>query len=434
MRVSSRVTNTREAAQVLTDTRIRNVKTGKGPQKLTDSGGLYLEVRPTGSKLWRYRYRIGGKENVFAMGAYAKAPDGELAKEAKERREGGRFTLAEARAERDRCRGLVKQGTHPAHERQLKVLKRQHEGANTFAAVSREWLEQNAAHWTPRTLKQREALLERDIFKPIMRLPMRDITPAQVLSILRGIEAEAPSFAILAQQIIGATFRLAISTLRADSDPSAPLKGAIKPPPTKHKTPLESQEIPAFFKSLEKFPSFTTRTALKLVWLTMARTNELLHSRWGEFDLDAALWRVPGKKMKGRSIAPQVVPLPTQAVELLRRLHAVTGNGELLFPNRDDVSKPASPTILNKACYSMGYKGRFSPHGIRTTDSTMLNEMGFNGDWIERQLAHKDRNETRATYNGAKYLDQRRVMMQQWADHIDALCAGATVVPIKRMA
>lgn len=416
---------------MLTDTRIRTAKPGKTAQKLTDGGGLYIEVRPTGAKLWRYRYRIGAKENVYALGEYAKAADRETAKDAAARRAGGRFTLSEARAERDRCRDLVKQGTHPAHERQLESLKRQHEGANTFEAVFREYLNQNAAHWTPATFKQRETLLQRDVFKPILRLPIRDVTSAQILTILRYFEKKAPSFAVLAQQVMGATFRLAISTLRAEADPSAPLKGAIKVAPTQHKTPLESKEIPGFFAALDEFPSFTTRTALELIWLTLVRTNELLKAKKPEFDLDAALWKIPGDRMKRRTITAHFIPLPRQAVALLQRLMAATGNSEYLIPNRNDPKKHASPTILNKACHGMGYGGKFSPHGIRTTGSTMLNEMGYNGDWIERQLAHHDRNETRASYNGAKYLDQRRKMMQDWADFLDALRGGANVIPLR---
>jgi len=420
---------------MLTDTRIRKATAKKAPYRIKDANGLHVEVRPTGAKLYRYRYRIGGRENLYALGEYAQDTAGEAKPEAKARREGGRFTLAEARLERDRARGLVKQGIHPAHERELERLKREHQAASTFEAVAREWLAQNAKHWDARTLQQRQRLLEREVFPDIGKLPIRDVTPAHLLAILKRLEKKAPSFAVIAQQAIGATFRLAVSTLRADSDPSAPLRGSIKAPPTQHKTPLEAKEIPGFFKALDEYNgNFQTKAALRLVWLTLTRTNETLRAKWGEFDLDAATWKIPGKRMKGRTVNPHVIPLPTQAVEVLQRLHAVTGDGEYLFPNRSDAKRPAAVTLLNKAVSSMGYAGKFSPHGIRTTGSTMLNEQGFNGDWIERQLAHKDRNETRASYNGAKYLDQRRDMVQQWADHLDALQEGGNVVPINRKA
>jgi integrase len=432
MRVSLRVTTPTTGAAMLTDTRIRNARKEKQPRKLTDSGGLYVEIRPTGAKLWRYRYRITGKENLYALGEYAQAPSVETRKEAEARRAGGLFTLTEARAERERCRGLVKQGIHPAQQRRLEAIKRQHEGANTFAAVAREWISSNAAHWRARTRTQRERLLEREVFPHIGSLPIRQVTPAHVLAILKRLEKEAPSFAVLAQQAIGATFRLAVSTLRAEADPVAPLRGSVKTPPTQHKTPLEAKEIPGFFRALADYTgSFQTKAALRLVWLTLTRTNETLRAKWSEFDLDEAKWEIPGERMKKRTIRPHVIPLPTQAVDQLRRLHVITGDSEYLFPNRSSNKRPAAVTLLNKAVSSMGYAGKFSPHAIRTTGSTALNEMGFNGDWIERQLAHHDRNETRASYNGAKYLEQRSEMMQSWADYLDALCAGRKVVSIK---
>ena len=195
---------------------------------------------------------------------------------------------------------------------------------------------------------------------------------------------------------------------------------------------FEAKQIPGFFKVLEDYSgNFQTKAALRLVWLTLVRTNEALRAKWAEFDLDDAKWEIPGERMKKRTMRPHVVPLPSQAVEQLKRLKAITGDGEYLFPNRSSSKRPAAVTLLNKAVASMGYAGKFSPHGIRTTGSTMLNEMGFNGDWVERQLAHQDRNETRASYNGAKYLEQRRDMMQQWADYLDNLCAGRKVIPFR---
>ena len=417
----------------LTDTAIQNAKPADRPYKGTDSGGLYIEIRPTGAKLWRYRYRIGGKENLYALGEYGRRAPGETEKQGQDRRAGGVFTLEEAHTERDRCRALVRQGIHPSHARKLEVIRRVGEGANTFQAVATEWLQQNEKHWTASTKEQRERLLKREVFPKIGKWPMRDITPAHVLSLLKNIEKTAPSFAVLAQQAISATFRLAVSTLRADTDPTAPLRGAIKTPPTKHKTPLEESEIPGFYKALDEYPgAFQTKVGIQLLWLTLARTNELLRSKWEEIDLERAEWRIPGARMKGRTIAPHIVPLPRQAIDLLRRLYAVTGSGEYVFPNRSDLRRPAAVTLFNKCVSAIGYAGKFSPHAIRTTGSTMLNEAGFRGDWIERQLAHKDRNETRATYNGAKYLQQRAEMMQQWADSLDAMCRGAGVIPIFR--
>ena len=442
MRVSSiRKGNTlaTDTRRRLTDSAIRNAPAKAQPYKLDNylpiGGGLHIEIRPTGAKLWRYRYRISGKENLYAVGEYGQPRKGETPKEAEARRAGGVFTLAEAERERDRCRALVKQGVHPAQVRKLETLRRQHEGQNTLQAIAGEWLEQNRPHWTPRTYEQRKRLLEREVFPALGALPMPQVKPAHVLAILKRLEKEAPSMALLARQTIGAVFQLAISTLRAEADAAAPLRRAIKAPPTKHKTPLEAKQIPGFFKALESYTgNFQTKVALRLAWLTLVRTNEALRSKWTEFDLEAGNWEIPGERMKKRTVRPHVVPLPSQAIELLERLRAITGESEYLFPNRSSNRKPAAVTLLNKAVSSMGYAGKFSPHAIRTTGSTMLNEMGFNGDWIERQLAHHDRNETRASYNGAKYLEHRREMMQQWADYLGALCAGQKVTAIRRRA
>jgi integrase len=159
---------------------------------------------------------------------------------------------------------------------------------------------------------------------------------------------------------------------------------------------------------------------------------EMLGARWAEFDLAAGDWRIPGERMKKGE--PHIVPLPTQAVELLKRLQAISGDGEFLFPNRNDRHKPVSPGVLWKAVAAMGYEGRFSPHAVRTTGSTRLNEMGFRPDVIERQLAHQERDKTRASYNQAIYLPERRVMMQTWADYLDGLNAGGTVIPFHKSA
>lgn len=389
----------------LSDTRIRNAKPSGKPHKLTDGGGLYLEVKPTGAKLWRYRYRIAGKENVFAIDAYPAV------------------SLSDARQARDTARKLVKQGIHPAHQRKAERVRREHEGANTFEAIAREWLDHNAERWTPRTKRQRERMLERDVFPRIGSLPMRQVTPALVLDTLKRIDKRAPSFAVLAKQCIGGIANYAASTMRGDGDPSAPLKGVLKVRPVKHKTPLKLSEIPGFVKAIDPLPSyFPNKVALHLVLLTLVRSTEALGARWSEIDLEKGEWRIPAERMKKRR--QHTVPLPKQAIELLERLKADTGNREYLFPNRNDPRRPVSIGVLWKAVESMGYTGKFSPHGIRATGSTVLNEMGFRPDVIESQLAHQERNRTRASYNQAEYLQERREMMQAWADLIDSLVVG----------
>ncbi len=396
----------------LTDTRIRNAKPTEKPYKLADGGGLYIEIKPNGSKLWRLRYRLARKENLFSLGEYPLVG------------------LADARAGRDAAKKLIRDGIHPSHHRKLARVRQAHEHANTFEAVAREWMAHHAEHWTAKTLQQRQRVLEHDVFAAFGSLPVRQVTPAHVLSVVKKIEKRAPAMAVVANQAIGGVCRYAMATLRADSDPTPPLRGSLRPKPVEHHKPLTRGEIPGFIRALEAYPGyFSNKTALHLTLLTLVRSTEMLEARWSEFDLEAALWRIPAERMKMRE--PHTLPLSRQALTLLKNLQAVTGNGEYLFPNRSNLSKPVSRGVLWKAVASMGYLRLFSPHGIRATGSTILNEMGYRPDWIDRQLAHTERNKVRASYNRAEYLDERRAMMQAWADYIDTLCSGGNVVAIR---
>jgi len=398
----------------LTDTRVRNSGPKEKPYKLTDGGGLYLEVKPTGSKLWRLRYRLVGKENLFAIGPYPEVG------------------LAEARAERDRAKKLIKDGVHPSHQRKLDNVRKRHAHANTFEAVAQEWLERNKDKWTHKTYQQRERALSDDVYPHIGALPIRQVTPAVVLDIIQRVEKRAPTMAVIVNQAIGAISRYAVATLRADSDPTQPLRGALKPYQTEHHKPLARAEIPAFLEALERYPGYySNKSALRLMFLTLLRSTEILGSKWSEIDLEAAKWVIPAERMKMRTA--HTVPLSRQAVDEIRRLHVVTGHGEYLFPNRSNFKRPVSKGVLWKMVASMGYEGKFSPHGIRATGSTILNEMGYRPDVIEHQLAHKERNKVRASYNRAEYLDERRIMMQAWADYLDSLAEGANVVPLHRV-
>ena len=385
----------------LTDTRIRQAKPKDKAYKLSDGAGLHLEVRPTGAKLWRLRYRLAGKENVFAIGRYPE------------------LDLKGARSDRDAAKKIIKEGVHPSHKRKLDRIHQTSEHSNSFKAVADEWLERNAEKWTGRTYKQRQKVLENDVFPHIGSLPVSQVTPAHVLAIIQRVEKRAPAMAVIVNQAIGAICRLAVVTLRSDIDPTAPLRGSLKPWQTQHHKPLTASELPAFLQAVDDYPGqFGNKTALQIMLLTLVRTTELIEARWDEFDLEQGLWTIPADRMKSREA--HRVPLSDQAVDLLNRLHGVSGHREFLFPNRSDPRRPASRGVLWKAVASLGYAGKFSPHGIRATGSTMLNEMGFRADVIERQLAHTERNKVRASYNQADYLDERRQMMQTWADFIDA--------------
>lgn len=411
----------------LTDTKIRNTKPGEKPIKLTDGGGLYLEVRPTGSKLWRYRYRIADKENVFAIGEYC--ADKRI----------GHVSLDDARGERDKARALVKQGVHPSHNRQTARLVSHAENANTFEAVARDWIEQKRARWTPRYLRQVETVLAADVFPSIGGLPIRNVTAAHLLAILRALEGRgAVTVAVLVRQWASGIFRFGAATLRAETDPAAALRGAIDRPKRQHHKPLTRDQIAEFAKVLESFGGYrTTAIALRLMLLTFVRTVELRCARWEEIDLERAEWRIPAERMKMRE--GHIVPLSRQAVALLRELQTFTGGREVLFPNYRTPNTCMTATTLNRALERMGFAGRdsigFSAHGFRATASTILNEAGYRPDVIERQLAHAERNQIRASYNQAEYLQERREMMQQWADLTDEMARGESkVTPIKRAA
>ena len=411
----------------LTDAKIRNTKPGEKPIKLTDGGGLYLEARPTGAKLWRYRYRIAGKENVFAVGEYFND------------KRGGHISLDDARSERDKARALVKQGIHPAHHRQAERLATHAENANTFEAVAREWIAKKKPGWTPYYLRQVERFLAADVFPYVGNLPIRNVTAAHLLEIVRRIEGRgAETVALLVRQWASAIFRYAVATLRADTDPAAALKGAIHRPKVEHHKPLSRDQIADFVKALDSYGGYrTTVIALRLMLLTFVRTVELRGALWAEIDLDRAEWRIPAERMKMRE--PHIVPLSRQAVELLRELHTHTGGRGMLFPNYRNPKICMTATTLNRALERMGFNGKdsigFSAHGFRATASTILNELNFRPDVIERQLAHAARNKVRASYNQGEYLEERRAMMQQWADMTDEMAKDDDkVTPIKKAA
>ena len=387
----------------LTDVAIRHAKPKRTPIKLRDGRGLYLEVRPTGSKLWRYRYRNPQtrKETMLSLVEYPSV------------------TLTQAREDRDAARKLIKQGIHPARAREAERAIRVADSANTFESVSREWLAKKGKNWKPRNRDRIERALEREVFPTIGKLPIRSVTPAHLLAVMQKVEANgAPTIAVLIRQWAFRVFNHAIATLKADTNPAAgEIRDAISPPKPKSHPPLGRTDIPALEAALAGYAGErTTVIALRLLLLTFVRSIELRGAEWPEFDLDRAEWRVPASRMKMGEA--HIVPLSRQAVALLRQLHKITGRQRFLFPNARRPGSHMAATTLNAALVRLGYKHRFSPHGFRSTASTMLNELGVRADWIERQLAHKSKG-VRAIYNQAQYLTERRAMMQQWADLVD---------------
>jgi integrase len=431
-------TGSKTGKAMLTDTQCRTAKPKEKPYKLPDGKGLYLEVKPNGGKAWRYRFELREagkiKESTFAIGDYGTAPNGETQEEAKARRDGGRFTLAEARDERTKARALVKQGANPAHNRQLGRIKRELENATTFDAVAREWLA--LKDWEAVTKARRLDMLERVVFPKIGALPVKGITPAHILDVLSAAaKKNGLTVAAEAKRAMSGVFELAVSTLRAEADPVYPVRKAIPANKTQHKRPLEAEEIGRLLRAVEGHGGrHETIAAFRLMWLTLCRPSEATEAQWTEFDLDAAVWRIPAARMKKRK--EHVIPLPAQAVEMLRSLHGITGNRAHVFPGRDDRRKPMAVASFRQMLKAVEWAGKCSPHATRTTGSTRLNEMGYPADWIERQLAHVEPNAVRRTYNHAEHLIDRAKMMQQWADMLDAWKAGggARVVSLRSAA
>ena len=415
---------------MLTDSAIRNTKPTDKPFKLTDSNGLILEVKPNGSRFWRYRYKIDGKENMLALGEYCQAPAKETAEAAQARRDGRHYTLAEARIERDRCRALVRQGIHPAQERKIETMRRSLENENTFQAVAETWIKDHGAEWSAGYRRQIEQGFKRDVFPYVGALPMKAIKPAHVLDVQDRVQKRSAAMAKLTRTWIGGVFRYAVSRLLVEDDPTYPLRGSLKVPKVQHHPHLTAKELPTFLRALDgAVAEFPTLAACKLMFLTVVRANELRNAEWSEFDLDAALWRIPAERMKMRE--EHVVPLTRQALDLLRALYAVNGATPYVFPSRSDRKKPMSHEAIRDVFSRIGYAGKFTPHGVRATFSTIANDMGIRHDVIELCLALQERNAVRRAYNHALLLPERTALLQQWADMLDAMKAGGKVIPFK---
>lgn len=394
----------------LTDLKIRSAKPGTKPLKLQDGHGLYLDVRPSGLKIWRYRYWITSeKDGVFTIGEYPG------------------ISLSDARKAREWAREQVKRGMNPTHIKDAEKLRRVGEGNDTFAAIAQEWLDSNQGRWVPTYRKQIAGALARNVYPKIGDLPIRMVTAAHILNIIRTVEAGgAPTVAAMLRQWSGQVFRYAVVTLRAESDPSSALSGAVKHRPVRHHPPLSKADIPDFVRRIDTSGGYLgTTIALKLMMLTFVRTVELRGAEWDEFDLDAAEWRIPAVRMKMRKQMKvgevHIVPLSSQAVALLRELATLSGGRRFLFPNLRTPDTFLSGATINHAIARMGYAGKFSGHGFRSTASTLLHELGWRPEVIERQLAHAEQNKVKAAYNHAEYMTERRAMMQAWADWIAGL-------------
>ena len=411
----------------LTDTAIKAAKPREKPYKLFDGEGLYLLINPDGSRWWRLKYRYGGKERLLALGTYPGTG------------------LKKARDKRDDARNLLDDDIDPNAHRKAEKAARADRDAGSFEVVAREWHAKQSETWAAGHSERVLRRLVLYVFPRIGGEPIGSVTGPQLLDVLRRIEARGTvETAHRVKESLGAIFRYAVATHRATHDPSAALKGALATAQNKSYAAItEPKQVGELLRAIRGYSGAEiTRCALQLLPLVFVRPGELRAARWEEFEFDGTppqpgkkpkhpdpQWRIPAARMKMRE--QHLVPLSTQAVAILRELHARTGPEGYLFPSVRGKSNYMSENTINAALRNLGYTSeQHTGHGFRHMASTLLHERGYKSELIERQLSHGDRNPMRAAYNFAEYLPERRKMMQEWADYLDGLAKGADVVNI----
>ncbi len=398
----------------LTDTAIRTAKPAVKPVRMFDGGGLYLEVSPAGGKLWRMKYRFGGKEKLLSFGTYPT------------------LSLRDARERRDEAKKLLANGTDPGAVKKAQKAAAVVASTNSFEAVAREWLEKWRIDKAESHSSKVIARLERNVFPWIGNLPVSGITAPLVLSVLRRIESRGViDTAHRAKENISQIMRYAVATGRAERDPCPDLREALQPVKHEHMAALtKPEDVAQLLRAIDGFKgTYVVRAALALAPLVFVRPAELRGAKWEDIDLEKSEWRYTVSKTK----TEHLVPLARQAVEILRDLQPLTGAGEFVFPGRDP-KRPISNSTINAALTRMGYdtKTEITGHGFRAMAQPLLaEELHFQPYAIERQLAHKVPDTLGAAYNRTKYLKERREMMQAWADYLGKLKHGAEIVPIR---
>jgi len=388
----------------LTDVAIRGLKPSDKPFKVADGGGLFILVQPNGAKLWRLAYRYGGKQKALALGAY---PD---------------VGLREARDGREDAKRRLRAGEDP-NVAKKEAKRKQVASELTFRDLAERWFEARKGGWVESYSGRIWSRVEDDIISQIGRKPIDRVTADDVLTALRKVEERgAVEMAHRIKNYVVDIFRYAKAERLCDDNPAADLNHALKTPmPPRRRAALPKLQLPNFMDALERYDGDKlTRLALKLVMHTFVRTSELRFAKRPEFEgLDGKepLWRIPPERMKMRN--PHVVPLSPQAVVIVKELLKLHGKRDgFMFPAATNTGVISENTMLY-AMYRMGFHGRATVHGFRGMASTILNEAGFNRDWIERQLAHVDQDQVRAAYNAAEWLPERRKMMEWWSDYLD---------------
>jgi len=403
----------------LTDNAARKATPVGKPQKLSDGAGLYLLIEPYGAKYWRMAYRFAGKQKLLALGVYPEV------------------TLKAARIAAMKAREELRNGIDPSELRKLRKTSLQESSANSFSAMSREWFAKQKPAWADTHCTKVKWMLEKNLFPWMGSRPIAEITPPELLTTLRRIEGRgAIETAKRVKQVAGQVFRFAIATGRAQRDPSQDLRGALTAPVKRHLAAItDPKEVGPLLLVLDGYNgSDVVRGALRLAPLTFVRPGELRQARWNEIDFEAMEWRIPAERMKAR--LPHIVPLSTQAVEVLRELHPITGQCEYLFPSPRSRHRPMSNNAVLAAMRRLGIeKDVMCGHGFRAMARTIMDEvLGYRVDWIEHQLAHAVKDVNGRAYNRTAHLEKRKEMMQGWANYLDVLrerASGGNVVAIR---
>jgi integrase len=390
---------------MLNDTLIRSLKPIDKPKKYYDGGGLFLYIPTTGSKLWRMAYRYNGKSKLLSFGEYPTV------------------SLKSARERREEAKRLLAEDIDPSqHKKSVKAAKLA-EAANSFKNIALEWHGTQTLHIKEPTRACSLYRLNNYLFPHIGGVPIAKLEAQDILAIVKPLEEQGLlDRAHYLIQLCGRVLRYAIATGKAKHNVAADLRGAIRTKrPKHHPTILDKHKIGKLLLELDGHPGyFPVKCALRLMPLVFVRERELIEAEWAEFDLDAREWRIPARRMKMGE--QHIVPLSRQAMSVLEELRRFTGLGQYLFPSARLIGRPIGKSTMLAALRRKGYKtDELCTHGFRSMASTLLNELGFNSDWIERQLAHTEQNSVRAAYNYAQYLPERRRMMQEWSDYLDDL-------------
>jgi integrase len=408
-------------ATPLTDTQVKNAKPGDKTYTLADGGGMYLEIAPTGSKIWRMSYRQpDGKNTRLTFGAYPAV------------------SLLDARKKRMDARELKAAGKDPAQARRIEKSARAVAAANTFQAVAYEWHTNKLETWQPRTAANILDRLEKDVFPLIGKYPIASIKAPVMLDVLRRIEKRgALDMAKRQGQVCGQIFRFAIACGKADTDPMPSLRGALKPIAKGHHAAITPDDLPEFIRAFEKIEGrmfVPTKVMFRLMMLTFVRTSELTETPWAEIDLENESWIIDWHRMKmgKKKVNPRKVNhhvfLPRQGWELLRELHTITGGNKYLFPNQRDHEKPATNFGILAALKRMGYSGKMTGHGFRSLAMGVIKErLGYRHEVVDRQLSHASGDTYGEAYDRALFLDERKIMMQQYADYLETVASGKVI-------